>query len=233
MKRSPLTRRTRLKPVSAKRRAQFEGRATCREIVLERDGHLCQARLPGCWVTATDVHEVLSRGRGGSITDPENCLALCRPCHKFITENPMWSKDQGFAVSAQPRLSVLASDQPQGGTMESLFDVPALRVVADTERMDEARRHAAPFVSGSVTSLDAARKITPKAGTLRQLVLDLLSEEPMTDEQGSLISGLNPSTYRPRRVELVKAGLVVEVGRSKTASGREAVVWGPSDTGGR
>jgi hypothetical protein len=34
------------------------------------------------------MHEVLSRGRGGSPTDPENILCLCRGCHKWITEHP-------------------------------------------------------------------------------------------------------------------------------------------------
>ncbi|KKN75625.1 hypothetical protein LCGC14_0378630 [marine sediment metagenome] len=28
---------------------------------------------------ATEVHEVVSRARGGDILDPENCRALCRP----------------------------------------------------------------------------------------------------------------------------------------------------------
>lgn len=34
---------------------------------------------------ATDPHELLPRGRGGSITDPENIALLCRPCHDGVT----------------------------------------------------------------------------------------------------------------------------------------------------
>lgn len=39
--------------------------------------------------------------------------------------------------------------------------------------------------------------------------------------------GMNPSTQRPRRIELVKAGLVIgpEGLTRKTSSGRKAQVW--------
>lgn len=35
-----------------------------------------------------DVHELINRSQGGSITDRRNLLAVCRPCHRRITENP-------------------------------------------------------------------------------------------------------------------------------------------------
>jgi len=47
---------------------------------------------------ATDVHEIKTRARGGSITDPMNCIALCRSCHRFITENPAFAETHGFIV---------------------------------------------------------------------------------------------------------------------------------------
>jgi len=47
----------------------------------------------------TDVHEILTRGRGGSIVTEENVLALCRNCHHFITVEPAWAKENGFVVS--------------------------------------------------------------------------------------------------------------------------------------
>jgi hypothetical protein len=50
-------------------------------------------------MTPTDVHEILTRGRGGSIVEPENVLALCRSCHHFITIEPAWAKQNGFIVS--------------------------------------------------------------------------------------------------------------------------------------
>jgi len=37
---------------------------------------------------ATEVHEVLSRARGGSILDRSNCRALCHDCHQWVTTHP-------------------------------------------------------------------------------------------------------------------------------------------------
>jgi hypothetical protein len=37
---------------------------------------------------SVDIHEVLRRSQGGSITDESNCMAVCRPCHGRIGENP-------------------------------------------------------------------------------------------------------------------------------------------------
>lgn len=45
---------------------------------------------------ATDVHEIKTRARGGSITDRANLALLCRPCHTFITQNPAQGKSEGF-----------------------------------------------------------------------------------------------------------------------------------------
>ena len=43
---------------------------------------------PRCTRLADDVHEALTRGRGGSITDRENVRALCREHHDFVTFTP-------------------------------------------------------------------------------------------------------------------------------------------------
>lgn len=99
MKRSPISRRTPLKRVSRKRAALLRERTAVRRYVFERAGFQCEARIDGCTFMPTDVHEILTRARGGSIIDPENCLALCRPCHQFITENPMFAEMNGFVVS--------------------------------------------------------------------------------------------------------------------------------------
>jgi len=91
-------RRSRVNPISKKRLAELEGRKTTREIVLTRS-ELCEAGIENiCSRVATDVHEILTRGRGGSITDPDNCLALCRPCHSYITTHPKWAGDTGFVL---------------------------------------------------------------------------------------------------------------------------------------
>jgi len=46
---------------------------------------------------STDIHEVLSRARGGSILDPGNLVALCRQCHSFITQNPLVAHAEGWS----------------------------------------------------------------------------------------------------------------------------------------
>jgi len=45
---------------------------------------------------ATEVHEILSRARGGSILDKNNCVALCHDCHFWITTNPAAAKADGW-----------------------------------------------------------------------------------------------------------------------------------------
>lgn len=44
-----------------------------------------------------DIHEIKSRARGGSITDPDNCVALCRKCHTYITNNPKQAHEEGWS----------------------------------------------------------------------------------------------------------------------------------------
>ena len=45
---------------------------------------------------STDVHEIKSRARGGSITDPDNLCALCRSCHEWVTTHPTDAQQQGW-----------------------------------------------------------------------------------------------------------------------------------------
>ena len=92
--------RTRIKPVSAKRRSQAKARQELIRAVMERDQYACQARIEGCSSHAVDVHELKSRARGGSILEMSNCIALCRPCHSFITQEPRWSSTWGFSLHA-------------------------------------------------------------------------------------------------------------------------------------
>lgn len=85
------------------------------------------------------------------------------------------------------------------------------------------------YVRGSETSLEAAIAAEPAAGTQRRRVLDLLREHPftgLTDHEMQEKLGMNPSTQRPRRVELVDGGLVKDSGICRlTPSGKRAVVW--------
>jgi len=86
----------------------------------------------------------------------------------------------------------------------------------------------APSARGSMTSAQAADSLPPATlNALQRKVLELLQATPegLTDEEMQLALGMNPSTQRPRRIELARRGLVVEAGTRKTASGRNASVW--------
>jgi hypothetical protein len=86
----------------------------------------------------------------------------------------------------------------------------------------------APAVRGSATSAMAADSLgTATLNAMQRRVLELLRENPhgLTDEEQQAALSMNPSTQRPRRVELVRRGFVVEDGARKTSSGRMAAVW--------
>jgi hypothetical protein len=85
-----------------------------------------------------------------------------------------------------------------------------------------------PAQRHSETSLAAAAAIEPDAATLRGKCLDHLRHAPdgATDEEQQEDLRMNPSTQRPRRIELLKAGWIRDSGKRRpTRSGRQAVVW--------
>lgn len=96
-------RRTRLNPVSEKRRKVSSERRRFVHNVLN-DRPRCEAgalvrihdRGHRCFGYSTDVHEVLTRARGGDILDPENVRAICRRCHDWIHEHPAAALELGL-----------------------------------------------------------------------------------------------------------------------------------------
>lgn len=62
-----------------------------RAQVLERDGHQCQLRYPGCVHTATEAdHRTNIASIGINRTDvinPDDMQAVCRPCHLIKTRH--------------------------------------------------------------------------------------------------------------------------------------------------
>jgi 5-methylcytosine-specific restriction endonuclease McrA len=80
-----LQQHTPLRPVSRKRAAENRvRRAMVTALYPERPRCACR-----CGRLADDLHEILSRARGGSITDPANCVPLARYCHDQATsEDP-------------------------------------------------------------------------------------------------------------------------------------------------
>lgn len=86
-----------------------------------------------------------------------------------------------------------------------------------------------PYQRHSTTSADAADLARAGAATQRDRVLAAIraaGSAGLTDEQIADRLELNPSTGRPRRIELVERGQVRDSGRTRaTRSGRQAVVW--------
>jgi transcription initiation factor IIE alpha subunit len=60
---------------------------------------------------------------------------------------------------------------------------------------------------------------------MQRRVYEFICWRPSTDEEISIELGMNPSTVRPRRIELARRGLLAEAGTRRTASGRMATVW--------
>jgi 5-methylcytosine-specific restriction endonuclease McrA len=92
VKRSPLRRRT---PLRVKISDPPELRKA-KLLVRERSAGKCEGRIPSvCIGRAAEVHHVKSRARGGA-HDISNLLDLCRPCHRFVTENPRSATQMGL-----------------------------------------------------------------------------------------------------------------------------------------
>jgi hypothetical protein len=111
----PMKRTTALSPVSDRRRGQnrerramvasmFPERPLCVIYTLSQDnpGIIPGKVLDRCERWADDVHEPLTRARGGSIVDPGNAVPPCRPCHDALTFKPEselgWAYDLGLLV---------------------------------------------------------------------------------------------------------------------------------------
>ena len=102
--------RSRLNPVSSKRMLLNRERRQFVSDVL-RMRLMCEARIAGCTMTPSDVHEIVPRSAGGSILDPANVLALCRPCHHYITVNPAFGYEHGFLAHSWSNSADLVAAQ--------------------------------------------------------------------------------------------------------------------------
>lgn len=89
MKRSPL------RPRSKKTAARYVQR---RRLVAELLERFPTCQVPWCNWPSTDIHEPLTRARGGSILDPDNAKAVCRMHHDLIHLEPGWAYELGFLV---------------------------------------------------------------------------------------------------------------------------------------
>lgn len=82
-----------IKPRSAKMTQLYETKRRNLVRKLLADRPVCQRCLSD---RSQDIHELKSRSRGGSITELDNLVALCRPCHTWVTQNPKEAHEQGW-----------------------------------------------------------------------------------------------------------------------------------------
>jgi 5-methylcytosine-specific restriction endonuclease McrA len=70
-----------------------------RRAVLERDRHTCQLHLIGCTQRGTEAHHLngLQGRQRSEAANPDEMVAVCRPCHRLVTEQQRmaaWRADQ-------------------------------------------------------------------------------------------------------------------------------------------
>ncbi len=94
---APLARRTPLRAVSVKRQRENRER---RAMADQRwpDGEVPACVVPWCRRLADDLHEPLTRARGGSITDEDNTVPLCRGHHDDLTGEADWGYELDLIV---------------------------------------------------------------------------------------------------------------------------------------
>lgn len=89
---------------SKKAHEDVEYRRSLRVEMAAMRGNACEACLltpVGVWPPRPfdDLHEVLSRARGGDVRDWGNIILVCRPCHNWITTHPAQSEELGLSRS--------------------------------------------------------------------------------------------------------------------------------------
>jgi hypothetical protein len=104
----PTTVHPRLRPRSKKTAKVYREQRIPLVVALLAEHPECQIQWDdGCTRQAVDVHELLSRGRGGSIVARENCVTGCRHCHDKVTQNPAGAEKRGFLLkSGRPSKAV-------------------------------------------------------------------------------------------------------------------------------
>lgn len=72
---------------------------TIRRATLHRDGYLCQIRLPGCTVRATQADHVTALEDGGQPFDMANTQASCGHCNVAKENNRRLERFQRMPTS--------------------------------------------------------------------------------------------------------------------------------------
>lgn len=107
MKRVPLNRRAPLRPRSPKMAKAYAKAGGRRDLVarLLAERPRCEARVLCRGARSVDVHERLSRARGGDILDPvqAHMVTICRACHTWVTDHPREAEAMRLALPSWHR----------------------------------------------------------------------------------------------------------------------------------
>lgn len=90
---TPLKRKP-INPKSKKMQILDDAYSKLRKKFLEQKP-MCEAALPGCAGSSTDVHH--KKGRGKYHLTVSTWLSVCRPCHMYIEEHPTEAQELGFS----------------------------------------------------------------------------------------------------------------------------------------
>jgi hypothetical protein len=121
LKRSPLVRRTPLQSGNGLRRTSRLAYRSPKTAKLYREERvplvkrllaerpMCEAGLDGCTGRSEEIHELISRARGGNFLpddgpDPDaNFKALCHFCHRIVTDEPLVAESLGLSKHSWDR----------------------------------------------------------------------------------------------------------------------------------
>lgn len=59
-----------------------------------------------CGKVATEVDEIVGRGRGGSFVDETNVQKFCHECHSWKTDHPRLATLEGWTRSGKRKIGV-------------------------------------------------------------------------------------------------------------------------------
>lgn len=106
MKRTPLRRSNKPIRQRSKKRAKLmrEVRIPLVKKMLEEDETGTPALCVRCGRVATEVDEVVGRGRGGSFLDETNCQRFCNECHRWKTDHPRQATEDGWLKSGKKKI---------------------------------------------------------------------------------------------------------------------------------
>tara|TARA_R110000796_G_scaffold144462_1_gene261187 strand:+ start:506 stop:910 length:405 start_codon:yes stop_codon:yes gene_type:complete len=94
-KAKPLARKP-INPKSKKMKSIDQAYTILRRKFME-EKPMCEAALPSCNKTSTDVHHKQGRGRNHLVVN--TWLSVCRSCHTWIEEHPIEARELGYSGS--------------------------------------------------------------------------------------------------------------------------------------